>query len=187
MEFCQTFITGVYTIQLRPFIDERGSFSRIFCKDDLQNIGHSEDIVQVNHSINKEKGTIRGMHFQYPPDAEIKIIRCIRGKVFDVVIDLRENSPTFLKWFGAELACEEFNMMYIPKGCAHGFQTLEENCELLYFHTSFYKPASEGAIRFDDPLVSIQWPLQAVNMSQKDKSYPLLNSAFAGIQLSQTI
>jgi len=184
MDFLPTFLDGVYTIQLSPFIDDRGSFSRLFCNHELSRIGLASEIVQVNHSVNKDKGTIRGMHFQYPPDAEIKIIRCIKGKVFDVVVDLRENSSTFLKWFGMELASEKYNMMYIPQGCAHGFQTLEENCELLYFHTAFYKPTSEGAIRFDDPMISIQWPLEPVNISLKDKSYPFINDTFRGIQLS---
>jgi dTDP-4-dehydrorhamnose 3,5-epimerase len=174
-------IPGALEIKLSPFIDERGAFSRLFCSNEFKQFGHSKSIVQVNHSLNKEKGTIRGMHFQRPPHAEIKIIRCLRGRVFDVVVDLRSQSPTFLKWHAVELSPEAYNLIYIPEGCAHGFQTLQENSELLYFHTAFYNKESEGGVRYDDQLLSIQWPLPAMNVSVKDKSYSLLDNTFNGI------
>lgn len=181
MEFVATPIPGVFEIKLSPFKDERGVFSRIFCPEELQQIGFQKNILQVNHSINHSKGTIRGLHFQNPPVAEIKIIRCLKGKVFDVIVDIRHNSPSFLKWFALELSPEKYNMIYIPEGCAHGFQALEDNSELLYMHTELYHPEKEGALHFSDPLLSIQWPLPAVHVSHKDKNYSLLNESFLGI------
>ena len=183
MEFLPTPIHGAFEIKLTPFSDERGVFSRVFCQDELTKIGHSQAIVQINQSQNRAKATIRGMHFQYPPHAEIKIIRCLNGKVFDVMVDLRKGSPSFLKWHAIELSPEAFNMVYIPAGCAHGFQALEDHSELLYLHTEFYNRASEGAIRFDDPLIGIRWPLPPAHISEKDKSYPLLDQSFLGISL----
>ena len=121
------------------------------------------------------------MHFQYQPDAEVKIIRCLSGLVYDVMVDLRENSPTFLKYFAVELSPGAYNAIYIPEGCAHGFQTLENDCQLLYFHTQYYNKASEGGIRHDDPMINIQWPLPPQNITDKDMAYPLLNNVFKGI------
>ncbi|HMH23176.1 MAG TPA: dTDP-4-dehydrorhamnose 3,5-epimerase [Puia sp.] len=181
MQFEPTPIPGAFVIRLSPFIDERGAFSRLFCENELAEIGYKQRIVQINHSINKEKGTLRGLHFQRPPHAEIKIIRCLHGRVFDVMVDLRKGSPTFSQWYGVELSPEAYNMICIPMGCAHGFQTLEENSELLYFHTAFYNKEYDGGVRFDDPQFSIHWPLPPVNVSEKDKSYALLDDAFGGI------
>jgi dTDP-4-dehydrorhamnose 3,5-epimerase len=177
MRFEATHIRGAFVIHLSPFVDERGMFSRLFCSTELEAIHHYKEIVQVNHSLNREKGTLRGLHFQYPPDAEIKMIRCIRGKVFDVLVDLRKTSPTFLKWYSLELSPDANNMIYIPEGCAHGFQTLEDNSELLYFHTAHYNRESEGGIRFDDPRLSIKWPLPPKNVSEKDLNYLLLEES----------
>ncbi|HVM87570.1 MAG TPA: dTDP-4-dehydrorhamnose 3,5-epimerase [Puia sp.] len=184
MQFETTPIQGVFEIKLSPYADERGVFSRLFCENELKQIGHTKNIRQVNHSLNKQKGTVRGMHFQFPPHAEIKMISCIRGKVFDVVIDLRKNSPGFLKWHSVILTPDDHNMIYIPEGCAHGFQTMEDNSELIYFHSDFYNKESEGGIRYDDPMVSIKWPLTVLNVSEKDKNYPLLNPSFSGIDIS---
>ena len=181
MHFEPTPIKGAFTIHLSPFTDDRGAFARLYCEKDFGIIGHTRPIVQINHSLTREKGTVRGIHFQYPPDAEIKIIRCLRGMVFDVLVDLRTDSPTFLKWHAVELSPDSFNMVYIPEGCAHGFQTLEKDSELLYLHTAMYTKGSEGGIRYDDPKISIDWPLSAVNVSGRDKSYPLLNDSFTGI------
>jgi dTDP-4-dehydrorhamnose 3,5-epimerase len=121
------------------------------------------------------------MHFQYHPFSEIKIIRCLKGRVFDVIVDARKGSSTFLKWQSIELSPESDNMIYIPEGFAHGFQTLEPDSELLYFHSNFYHPSSEGGLRFDDPAINIAWPLPAVNMSPKDMNYPLLQPSFGGV------
>ncbi len=130
MKFKELPIEGAYEIILSPFEDNRGSFSRIYCEKELNQIGLYENIVQINHSRNKEKGTLRGMHFQYSPFSEIKIIRCLRGRVYDVIVDLRKNSRNIFSWYAVELSPENYNMIYIPKGCAHGFQTLEEDSEL---------------------------------------------------------
>jgi dTDP-4-dehydrorhamnose 3,5-epimerase len=180
MHFEPTPIPGAFTIGLSPFIDDRGAFSRLYCENELGMIGLTRPVVQVNHSVTKEKGTVRGIHFQYPPNAEIKIIRCLRGKVFDILVDLRTGSPTFLKWHAVELSPGAYNMIYIPEGCAHGFQTLETDSELLYFHSAFYTKDGEGGIRYDDPRISIDWPLSAKNVSPKDMSYPLLDDSFTG-------
>lgn len=181
MKFIKTKLKDLYIIQSEPFEDDRGRFYRILCKNELKEIGHTKEIVQINHSLTTQKGTIRGMHFQYPPKAEIKFVKCINGKVFDVAIDLRKNSPTFLEWYGELLSAKNLKMMYIPEGFAHGFQTLEENSELLYFHTEFYSPKHEGGIRYNDPLIGINWPLEVSYLSEKDKNYKLLNESFEGI------
>lgn len=183
MRFSETPIPGAFEVHLSPLKDDRGVFTRIFCGNEFEQAGFQKNIVQVNHSVNRARGTVRGMHFQYPPHSEIKIIRCIKGKVFDVVVDIRKNSPTFMQWYAVELSPEKYNMILIPEGCAHGFQALEEDSELLYFHSEFYHPESEGAFRFDDPFINIQWPLPAVQVSAKDKSYPLLDASFAGVAL----
>lgn len=174
MIFIPTPLEGAYIIKPEPFQDHRGMFSRIYCKNELSAIGYVKDIVQVNYSITVKKGAIRGMHFQYPPKAEIKMVKCLCGSVFDVIIDLRKGSPTFLKWHGEILSSENMKMIYIPEWFAHGFQTLEENCELLYLHTEFYSPEDEGGVRFDDPVLNISWPLEVTDISEKDRTHPLL-------------
>ena len=156
---------------------------RLFCRNELQSILQSKNIVQINHSLTRQKGAIRGMHFQYSPKAEAKIVKCLRGSVFDVIIDLRKDAPTFLKWNGEVLSAENMKMIYIPEGFAHGFQTLEENCELLYLHTEFYSPEHEGGVCYDDPKIGIKWPLEPTEISDKDEKYSLLPQDFGGIQL----
>jgi dTDP-4-dehydrorhamnose 3,5-epimerase len=181
--FEETGLQDSFTIHYTPFEDARGVFSRIFSKHDFQHTGLNKDIVQINHSVNILKGTIRGMHFQIPPFAEAKLIRCIKGRIYDVIIDIRTDSPTFLKWFGVELSEANRIMMYVPEGFAHGFQTLEDNSELLYHHTGYYTPGYEGGLRFDDPLLGILWKLPPVMVSQRDLSHPLIDTHFLGIQL----
>lgn len=156
-------------------------FVRTLCMDELSHIGHRTPIVQVNHSITMETGAVRGMHYQVPPKAETKIVRCLRGRVFDVVIDVRQGSPTWLQWFGAELSATNMQMMYVPEGCAHGFQVLEPASELLYCHTAAYSPEHEHAVRFDDPSVNIEWPLPVSDVSARDRSHPLLTADFCGV------
>ena len=173
---------GAYIITTTPFKDLRGQFTRIFCKRDFRDIKHNMDIAQINHSITFSKGAVRGMHFQYPPKAEAKIIKCLRGSVFDVIIDLRYNLSTFLKWHGEILSAKNMKMVFMPEGFAHGFQVLEEDSELLYLHTEFYNPEYEGGIRFDDPRINISWPLKVGEISRKDRSYPLLDNQFSGIR-----
>jgi dTDP-4-dehydrorhamnose 3,5-epimerase len=181
MKFTPTGLPGLYIIDLHPVSDTRGWFARTYCKNEFAAIGHTKEWVQLNHSFTNKKGTIRGMHYQLPPHREIKMVRCISGAVLDVAIDLREGSETFLKCISAELNAENKKMIYIPEGFAHGFQALTDNCELLYHHSAFYTPGSEVGIRYDDPVINIQWPLPVTDISDRDLSHPLLNQTFKGI------
>lgn len=183
MKIVKTPLQGACVIEPEPFVDDRGKFARLYCQKELQQIGHSKPILQINYSLTRQKGAIRGMHFQYPPKAEIKMVKCLRGSVFDVIIDLRCGSPTFLQWYGEILSEENMRMMYIPEGFAHGFQTLKDDSELLYLHTEFYSPEYEGAVRFDDPKVGIKWPLEVTDISERDKELPLLSNEFQGIEI----
>jgi dTDP-4-dehydrorhamnose 3,5-epimerase len=184
MVFIPTGLTGSYEIQPAPFTDDRGWFFRSYCKKEFESIGHNKEWVQMNHSHTIRKGTIRGMHYQKPPYAEIKLVRCVVGSVFDVIIDLRESSPSFLQWIGVELSAQNKKMIYIPEGFAHGFQTLENNTELVYCHSSFYTPGVEGAVSYNDPMVNIQWPLEVTDLSDKDARVSLLDKKFNGIKLN---
>lgn len=181
MNIKQTPLQDAFVIESEPIEDTRGRFSRVFCQNELYDILNGKNIVQINHSLTRQKSAIRGMHFQRPPRVEIKMVKCLHGSVFDVIIDLRKGSTTFLKWYGETLSEKNMNMMYVPEGFAHGFQTIEENCELLYLHTEFYSPEHEGGIRYDDPLINIQWPLEITDLSEKDKKHPLLGQDFSGI------
>ncbi|MFX1388579.1 MAG: dTDP-4-dehydrorhamnose 3,5-epimerase [Promethearchaeota archaeon] len=181
MEFKKTKIKDLYIIEPKPSLDDRGMFVRVFCLDELKQINHSKNIVNINHSLTKRKGSIRGMHFQYPPKAEIKIIKCIKGSIFDVAIDLRKDSPTLLSWYGEILSASNMKMLYIPEGFAHGFQSLEDNIEILYFVTEFYDPKKEGGIRYNDPKIKIEWPLKLSDISERDKNLQLLDNGFDGI------
>jgi len=183
MKIIDTLISGVKIIENQTIGDERGEFSRIFCSKELKSCLSGKQIKQINHSRTKKIGAIRGMHYQNSPYAEIKIIRCLKGGVYDVAVDLRKNSDTFLKWVSLELRPEKNNSFILPEGCAHGFQVLEENSELLYFHTEPYTPSAEGAIRFDDHMVNIEWPLLITEISQRDLSHQYLNSNFEGIAI----
>lgn len=183
MKFLKTPLSSAYIIELEPIRDERGFFARMFCKNDFRQMGFDKEIVQINHSLTRQKGAIRGLHYQLPPTCETKIIRCIHGAVFDVMVDIRANSPTYLQWFGVELTEENMRMAFIPDGLAHGFQTLAENSELLYHHSAFYSIEHERGLRFDDPLLAIRWPLPAGVVSAKDQGYALLDETFRGIDL----
>lgn len=182
MTFIETPLKGAYLIEINPFPDNRGSFARTFCKNEFRQIGHEKEFVQSNHSITHQKGTIRGMHYQKPPFSEIKLIRCIRGRIYDVIIDIRQGSSTFLDFYGVELSEDNNLQLYIPEGFAHGFQTLADNSQLIYQHTSFYQPGYEGGIKYSDPAVSIGWPLKVTCISEKDNNYEYLNN-FNGIKL----
>jgi dTDP-4-dehydrorhamnose 3,5-epimerase len=182
MNFIETELSGSFVVELNPFQDSRGWFVRSFCKDEFGKIGHAKEWLQLNHSFTSNMGSIRGMHYQLAPFSEIKLVRCIAGAVFDVIVDLRAGSPTFLKWFGVELSAQNRKMIYIPAGFAHGFQALTNNCELLYHHTAFYQPGFEGGIRFDDPLVAIEWPLLPTEISERDQNHSLIDLKFKGIK-----
>ena len=183
MKFIKTAFKGLFVIEPELYEDNRGNFYRVFCQNELKQVGYNNAIVQINQSFNKKKGTIRGMHFQYPPMAEIKIVRCIAGSIFDVAIDLRTKSTTYLQWYSEILSAENKKMICIPEGFAHGFQTLKDNTEIVYFLTEFYNPDLEGAVRYDDPKFKISWPLEPRIISERDKNHPFINENFNGISL----
>ena len=181
MRFIEAPLAGVYIIELEPFQDERGLFIRTFCQKEFAKIGFQKPIVQINHSVTRKTGTIRGMHYQLPPSCETKIIRCVQGEVFDVMVDIRAGSPTFLQWYGVELTKDNFRLVYIPEGFAHGFQSITENVELIYLSSSFYSPEHERGLRFDDPALVIDWPLPVGIVSPKDQICPFIDCNFKGI------
>lgn len=183
MKFEPTNIAGLFTVRLKKLEDDRGFFARTFCKKEFEQVGFDKEFVQFNHSYNKFKGTIRGMHFQYAPYGETKLIRCIQGAVYDVAVDLREGSPSFLQHFGIELTAENMTSILIPEGFAHGFQTLEDNTALIYHHTAFYTAGADGGIRYNDPALNIDWKLPAVQLSEKDNNYKLVDTNFKGIKI----
>jgi dTDP-4-dehydrorhamnose 3,5-epimerase len=176
-----TTLPGVTVVETKPLQDERGKFSRIFCDEELQELLAGKTIKQINLSTTVKVGSVRGLHYQKQPCAEIKIVRCLKGKVFDVAVDLRHDSPSFLHWFGIQLSANNNRALVIPEGCAHGFQVLEPNSELLYLHTAPYSPSYEAAIRFDDPAISIVWPLTPTEISQRDRSHPYLKKGHEGL------
>jgi dTDP-4-dehydrorhamnose 3,5-epimerase len=176
-------IAGVVVIETTPFIDHRGSFARFFCQRELQPILRGRCIAQINHSRTAARGALRGLHYQRPPHADMKLVRCIKGAVWDVVVDLRAGSPTFLQWSAHELTPENTRMLVIPEGCAQGFQALEPDSEMLYLHTGFYAPEADSGFLHDDPRLAIAWPLPPVNLSLRDLDYPAIDPAFPGIVL----
>lgn len=178
MKFTETAFPGAYIVELEPRGDDRGFFVRTFCKDEFKQTGHSAEWVQQNQSLTRKKGTIRGLHFQRAPQNEIKLIRCIVGRVYDVIVDLRKDSPTFLKWSAMELSADNNTMLYVPAGFAHGFQTLEDNSALTYLHSDYYNPAADAGIRYNDPLIGIKWPIEVTVLSEKDQHIPYINNEF---------
>jgi dTDP-4-dehydrorhamnose 3,5-epimerase len=168
MIFSESPLAGAYLIDLEKRGDDRGFFARAFCKREFEALGLATDFAQVNNSLSAQKGTLRGMHYQLPPKAETKLVRCIRGSLHDVILDLREGSPTFGKSFGAELSAENRRMMYVPKGFAHGFITLTDDTEAFYFADEFYAPELERGIRWNDPSFDLSWPIAPVVISDKD-------------------
>ena len=176
-------LDGAAVIHAEPVTDHRGTFARFFCERELKDILGKRRIVNVNFSRTKQKGAIRGLHFQYPPKAEMKFIRCICGAVFDVIVDIRKGSPTFLQWFGIVLSADNMLMLCAPEGFAHGFQALEDDSEILYFTTEFYSPKSEGGLNAMDPKLDICWPHQIIERSDKDKSFIMIDESFEGVTL----
>ena len=183
MQLLETPIAGVFEVLSEPRSDHRGAFARLFCQDELRGAHQGRPIAQINHSRTSTVGAIRGLHFQFPPKAEAKWVRCLRGRVFDVAVDLRRGSPTFLASHSVELDPVRMNAILIPEGCAHGFQVLEPDSELLYLHSESYAPAHEGGLRFDDPRLSIRWPLPVTDLSERDRTHPLIDASFQGIAL----
>jgi dTDP-4-dehydrorhamnose 3,5-epimerase len=183
MIFKETKLKGAYIIEIEPIEDERGFFARSFCEEEFKKHGLNPHIAQCNISYNKKKGTLRGMHYQVAPYEETKLVRCTMGAIYDVIVDLRPDSSTFKQWMGVELTQENRRLLYVPEGFAHGFQTLTDNAELIYYHSAFYSPEYERGLRFDDPTLAINWPLPAGAISPKDQSYPLIDNNFKGIEI----
>lgn len=176
-----TAIAGVRVVTTRPHVDARGAFARLFCDRELNALLDERHIAQINHSRTTRVGAVRGMHFQRAPHAEMKLVRCLKGRVWDVAVDLRAGSPTFLAWHAEELSPANARMLVIPEGCAHGFQVLEAESELLYLHSAHYAPDAEGGCRHDDPRLAIAWPLPVADISTRDAAHPLLTADFQGL------
>jgi len=183
MIFNPTKLAGAFTIDVQPFQDSRGFFTRTFCEKEFGAQGLVQHFVQANHSGTHGKGVIRGMHFQHAPHGEVKLVKCVQGAIFDVIIDVRAGSPTFLQWFGAELNAENKRMMYVPAGFAHGFQALSDYSEITYMVSAFYNKESEGGVKYNDAKVAIKWPLDVSLVSDKDMNIPLIDESFTGVAL----
>jgi dTDP-4-dehydrorhamnose 3,5-epimerase len=179
----ETPLEGLKIIQRTAIGDARGFLSRIFCAEDLASAGWLWPIAQINHTLTKTSGIVRGMHFQFPPRVEAKLVSCLRGAVWDVAVDIRRGSPTFLKWHAEELSMANQRALLIPPGFAHGFQTLEPDSELLYLHSASYDPACEGALNPRDPALAISWPKEISSISEKDSNRPMLDLSFEGMTL----
>ena len=172
MIFRETTLKGAFVIEIEKFEDKRGFFARAWCQKEVEANGLVSRVVQTNISFNKKRGTLRGMHYQVAPYEQIKLIRCTRGVIYDVIIDLRPDSPTFRKWTGVKLTAENYTMLYVPENFAHGFQTLENNTEATYQVSQFYSPESERGFRYDDPVFQVEWPLPVEVISEKDIAWP---------------
>lgn len=181
MKAIPTPLPGVFVVETTPHADPRGAFARLYCEREIQHVIGARRIVQINHSRTLAVGAVRGLHYQRAPHAEMKLVRCLKGCVWDVAVDLRIGSPTFLQSHGVELTPGNTRMLVVPEGCAHGFQVLEADSELLYLHTACYTPAAEGGVRWDDPGLKIPWPLALTDLSDRDAAHPLLTRDFPGI------
>jgi len=179
----KTPIDALHVIQRQPMGDERGYLERMFCGDELKPIIGQRSIMQINHTLTEKAGTVRGMHFQHPPHAEMKLVSCLRGKVFDVAVDLRKGSPTFLNWHAEVLTETNHKTFVIPEGFAHGFQTLTDDCELLYLHTAAYAPDAEVGLNALDPRLAIAWPMPIAERSARDQQHAMLTPEFMGLSL----
>jgi dTDP-4-dehydrorhamnose 3,5-epimerase len=175
MIFTETALIGAFLIDLEPKSDHRGFFARTFCAHEFEANGLKSSVAQCNVSFNHKKGTLRGMHYQIPPVSETKLVRCTQGAIYDVIIDLRPESPTYLSHIAVELSAENRRSLYIPELVAHGFQTLDDNTEVTYQMGEFYTPGYDRGLRHDDPALQIQWPLSVSEISEKDQSWPFLN------------
>ncbi|MDP2787640.1 MAG: dTDP-4-dehydrorhamnose 3,5-epimerase family protein [Pseudomonadota bacterium] len=176
-----TRIADLRVLQRKPLGDSRGYLERLFCAEELEPLLGGRRIVQINHTLTASRGTVRGLHFQYSPHAETKFVSCLRGAVFDVAVDLRRDSPTFLRWHGEILSAENHRTLFIPEGCAHGFQTLTDDCEMLYFHTAAYRADAEGGLNACDPRLDIAWPLPVTGQSSRDIGHAFIDADYPGI------
>lgn len=176
-------LSGLQCVQRHQIEDSRGYLSRLFCTSELESVGWPGGVAQINQTLTRKRGTVRGMHFQYPPHAETKLVMCLTGAVFDVAVDLRKASPTFMQWHAQELTSQNGLALLIPEGFAHGFQTLTDDCELLYVHSAAYHREAEGAVNALDPALGIAWPLPVADRSERDVQHPMLSADFEGITL----
>ena len=182
MKMIPTAIDGVCVVETTPRMDHRGAFTRFFAAEELTALT-SKPILHINHSRTAAKGAIRGLHFQHAPFVEMKMVRCLKGRVMDDAVDLRSASPTYLHYHAVELSPENAQMLVVPEGCAHGFHTLENDCELLYLHTAVYNQTSEGGVRYDDPAIGIKWVLPVTDISARDTGHQLIDANFSGVVL----
>jgi dTDP-4-dehydrorhamnose 3,5-epimerase len=187
MKFNPTPLKGAYTVELERRGDDRGFFARFFCQNEFKQAGLVTQFVQANNSLSAKKGTLRGMHYQLAPNAEVKLVRCLRGSLWDAILDLRPDSPTFGKSFGAELNEDNRLMMYVPRGFAHAILTLSDNAEALYLVSDFYAPERERGVRWNDPRFNVAWPIEPTEISPKDASWPDFDPEFHGIEQLRAI
>lgn len=178
-----TTLTGLSVLTRKHICDSRGWFERMFCTEELQEVLNKRSVVQINRTLTQQRGSVRGMHFQHPPSAEMKFVSCLRGQVFDVAVDLRLGSATFLQWHAELLSADNLKTLVIPEGFAHGFQTLTDDCEMFYLHTAAYDPTAQGGLNPEDPALTIAWPLPITKLSPSDTSHPLIIKGFTGVRL----
>lgn len=183
MKFHNTPLAGAHVIEQEKRGDDRGFFARYFCEQEFAANGLETRFVQINNSLSRQKGTLRGLHYQLPPAAEVKVVRCVRGTLWDAIVDLRPDSPTYRKWYGAELTADNRLMMYVPRGFAHAILTLSDDAEAIYLVSTFYGPERERGLRWDDPAIGIAWPTVPAEVSSKDAAWPDFDPAFHGVEL----
>lgn len=181
MRFAETNISGALLIQMEPRRDDRGYFARMWCAEELRSRGLCPQVAQINTGFSPRAGTLRGLHFQVEPHSEVKIVRCLRGAVYDVIVDLRPGSATRFRWEGFTLTADSEQLLYVPKGCAHGYLTLEDRTELMYLTSTPYAPTAATGVRFDDPALGIVWPRSIEVVSEADRSWPSLESGAASL------
>lgn len=182
-DFIATPLSGLTLVQRKAVEDDRGFLSRFYCAEEFRELGVDKPVAQMNHTLTRKKGAVRGLHFQFPPHAETKMVSCLKGEIWDVAVDLRRDSPTFLHWHGETLSAANRKSFLIPEGFAHGFQTLTEDCELIYLHTASYHPSAEGALNVADPRLNITWSLPIVDLSNRDRNHAFIDENFQGVVL----
>lgn len=180
-DFIATPLGGLLLVQRKAIEDDRGFLSRFYCAEEFREAGINKPVAQINHTLTRKRGAVRGMHFQHPPYAETKMVSCLKGEILDVAVDLRRDSPTFLHWHGEIISATNRKSLLIPEGFAHGFQALTEDCELIYLHTAFYRAEAEGALNVADPKLSIAWPLPIGDLSVRDRNHAFIDENFQGV------
>ncbi len=180
-DFIAAPLDGLVLVQRKAIEDDRGFLSRFYCAEEFREAGINKPVAQINHTLTRKRGAVRGMHFQHPPYAETKMVSCLKGEILDVAVDLRRDSPTFLHWHGEILSATNRKSLLIPEGFAHGFQALTEDCELIYLHTAFYRPEAEGALNVADPKLNIAWPLPIGDLSVRDRNHAFIDENFQGV------